>query len=282
MNTKKLKKDRLPSLSEINAFRKEIYDYFHKQGRDLPWRKTRNPYHILVSEIMLQQTQVDRVIEKYREFIKAFPDFASLRRASLARILKAWQGLGYNRRALALKKIAATVMLEYHGRLPSSVDALSSLPGIGHATASSICAFGFNMPTVFIETNIRAVFIHHFFRSRRIIGDAEFVDLIEKALDRKNPRKWYSALMDYGAMLKKKYPHLSKKSAHYNRQSPFHGSKRQLRGMILRLLLKHPEMALTELTTELCRSDEPVIGNILGELTREGLVTRKRDRYAIA
>src|SRR5574337_224310 len=151
---------------EIRKFQKTIYCYYRKYGRTFPWRITHNPYHILISEIMLQQTQVQRVMGKYEPFINAFPDFSSLARAQLRMIMRQWQGLGYNRRAIALKQIAQRVMEEFHGELPSSVETLMTFPGIGRATASAISAFAFHIPAVFIETNIRRVFIHVFFHDR--------------------------------------------------------------------------------------------------------------------
>ena len=148
----------------IRTFQRLIYRFYREHGRTFPWRRTRNPYHILVSEIMLQQTQTERVEEKYEQFLTHFPDFPSLAEAPLREILRVWRGLGYNRRAIALKNIASAVITEFHGNLPSCPEALISLPGIGRATACAICAFAFNKPVVFLETNIRRVFIHHFFQ----------------------------------------------------------------------------------------------------------------------
>ena len=270
------------SADTLRAFREEIYGHFTRYGRDFPWRKTRNPYHILVSEIMLQQTQVDRVVKKYKEFINAFPDFSSLHKASLARVFAVWQGLGYNRRALALKRIAEAVIDEYGGRLPDTVEKLSKLPGIGSATASSIRVFAFNLPAVFIETNIRTVFIHRFFQTRGKIDDSEITALVEKTLDKKEPRAWYSALMDYGAMLKKTHPNPSRKSAHYKTQSPFQGSRRQLRGAILRWLLKNPGCGQRQLVKELNSNDDRLLGEIIKELQKEGLIVEKKRTFAIA
>jgi A/G-specific adenine glycosylase len=270
------------SAGALRAFREEIYGHFTRYGRDFPWRKTRDPYCILVSEIMLQQTSVDRVVKKYAEFIAAFPDFHSLHKASLALVFGVWQGLGYNRRALALKRIAETVVDEYGGRLPDSVEKLSQLPGIGRATASSIRVFAFNLPAVFIETNIRTVYIHRFFQTRSKIDDSEIAALVEKTLDKKNPRKWYSALMDYGAMLKKIHPNPSRKSAHYKTQSPFEGSKRQIRGAILRHLLNNPGCGLRQLTKEMKNNDGRLVREILKELQKDGLIVDKRGRFLIA
>jgi A/G-specific adenine glycosylase len=270
----------LPSIA-IESFRKEIYRYFETSGRLLPWRKTRDPYKILISEIMLQQTQVERVVEKYKTFIKAFPDFHSLNRASLAKVYSLWQGLGYNRRALALKRIAQTVVDEYGAQLPDTVEKLSSLPGIGAATAASICAFAFNKPMVFVETNIRTVFIHRFFRQRRSVDDSEIVTLAEKVMDKNNPRKWYSALMDYGTMLKKKYPGLSRKSAQYKKQGPFQGSRRQLRGKILKILIEHPRQTEISVLKTLGSGNKEAMHAIIGELIREGFIKRDQRKLSI-
>ncbi|MBD3271614.1 MAG: A/G-specific adenine glycosylase, partial [Elusimicrobia bacterium] len=188
---------------QITRFRKKIYEYYRRHGRDLPWRKTRNPYHIWISEIMLQQTQVDRVKDKYLQFISIFPGFKTLAQAPLQKILLVWQGMGYNRRALYLRQTAAKIMHEHGGRFPSDIHAIMNLPGIGKHTASSISAFAFNKPVVFIETNIRSVFIHEFFPKKHSVPDRMLMPLIAQTLDHKNPAQWYNALMDYGVYLKK-------------------------------------------------------------------------------
>jgi A/G-specific adenine glycosylase len=241
---------------------------------------TSNPYRILVSEIMLQQTQVERVSTKYKEFIKRFPSFKSLERSSLRDILEVWQGMGYNRRAVALKRIAETVISDFRGRLPSAEDELIKLPGIGKYTASAILAFAFNKPTAFIETNIRRVFIHFFFQRRALVRDSEILPLIEKTLDRSNPREWYYALMDFGVMLKRKTENPNKRSAHYRKQSPFQGSNRQVRGMILRLLLRKPDITESEIICEL-RSDPEKIKENLSVLQNEGFVWKKGKRFNV-
>jgi A/G-specific adenine glycosylase len=177
------------------------------------WRHSDDPYRILVSEIMLQQTQVERVAVKYPTFIAAFPDAATLARAPQSAVIAAWQGMGYNRRAIALKKCAEKITDEYGGTVPRDPDVLATFPGIGPATASSICAFAFNLPVVFIETNIRRVFIHSFFPDKEIVTDQEILPLVERALDREQPRVWYWALMDLGTELKKQMPNPNRKSA---------------------------------------------------------------------
>ncbi len=187
---------------------------------------------------MLQQTQTDRVVEKYRAFIKTFPTVQSLAEAPLLKVLRLWQGLGYNRRARALKASAERIVAKFHGRVPSDPMALATLPGIGPYTAAAIAAFAFNRASVVIETNIRSVFIHHFFPSARKVSDKKILPLVTLTLDASNPVKWYSALMDYGAHLKRTHPNPSRRSKHHTRQPKFSGSNRQLRGNIITLLLK--------------------------------------------
>ena len=242
---------------------------------------TYDPYCILVSEIMLQQTQVQRIMGKYEQFTKVFPDFPSLARAPTCNVLREWQGLGYNRRAMALKRIAQRVMKEFHGNLPASVETLTTFPGIGRATASAIAAFAFHEPTVFIETNIRRVFIHCFFRDKHNIRDSEIIPLVEKTLDTSNPREWYYALMDYGVMLKQQYENPNRRSAHYQRQSPFQGSNRQVRGMLIKILTRQSCVSEREIMEKLQISSDTLKNN-LDQLLKEGFVKRERGRYTIA
>ncbi|MBU1125924.1 MAG: A/G-specific adenine glycosylase [Candidatus Omnitrophica bacterium] len=253
------------------AFQKIVYDYFHLYGRDLPWRKAKNPYHVVVSEIMLQQTQVRRVLQKYPLFVRRFPTIESLARASLKSILKVWQGMGYNRRALLLKRFAQRIVSEYKGKIPSCQEVLETLPGIGKATAASICAFAFNQPVVFLETNIRSVYIYHYFRGKDQVRDQELLPFVAETLDYKNPRKWYNALMDYGVFLKQKSDNPGRCSLHYRRQSQFEGSSRQIRGRILTLLLKTPGKTGRQISATLGVPAEKA-QVILTALLKEGLV----------
>ena len=172
-------------------FKKEIWKYYKAHKREMPWRNTTNPYYIVVSEIMLQQTQVSRVISKYTSFIKKFPTWKKLAEAQLKDVLLEWQGLGYNRRGKALHSIAQKVVQEYKSALPHELHILTTFSSIGLNTAGSICAFAFNTPTVFIETNIRTVFIHFFFKDKERIDDKDILKLVEKTLDTENPREWY-------------------------------------------------------------------------------------------
>ena len=221
---------------------------------------------------MLQQTQTNRVSVKFGNFIRKFPDFQTLSEATLEEVLKEWQGLGYNRRAIALKKIAEIVIKSHNGNLPKSIEELKSFPQIGHNTASSILTFAFNQPTIFIETNIRTVFIYFFFHSKININDKEITPLIEKTFDKINPRKWCYALMDYGVMLKKKFPKLNKKSAHYRKQSPFKGSARQIRGKILKILVEKKSVSKLELKNNFKHINGDLINKILQQLEKEGFI----------
>lgn len=268
------------STEDIRTFRKVVYEYYENHRRELPWRKTYDPYCIIVSEVMLQQTQVARVIGKYTQFVRAFPDIQTLADAPLRDILMMWQGLGYNRRALALKKIAETLMISHKGKIPSDVKVLKALPGIGNATAHAVCAFAFEKPVVFIETNIRTVFIHHFFKSQKAVRDAEILPFVAETLDASNPRLWYYALMDYGVALKKAYVNPGRNSASYRKQGPFIGSNRQVRGRILQALIKQPRVS-EECLIKQIHSNADAIRNNLKQLVREGLVTRKGDCFSI-
>jgi A/G-specific adenine glycosylase len=268
------------SPSQVRSFRRKILAHYEKHGRDLPWRKRVTPYRVLVSEIMLQQTQVDRVIEKFREFLAAFPDFASLAAAPLPKLLKLWSGMGYNRRALALKKLAQKVVEEHRGRLPSEPEGLLTLPGIGPYTAGAIAAFAFNKPVVFLDTNVRRVFIHEFFGDREGVHDDELRPLIERTLDRGNSCRWYNALMDYGTLLKQEHGNPNRRSAHYSRQSPFENSNRQVRGAILKALVQGRPLTGAVIIRKTGLDADRVRKN-LEALSREGFLAKREGRYRI-
>jgi len=280
-----------------------VYAHYKNHGRSFPWRRTTNPYRILVSEIMLQQTQTDRVVPKYKEFIKTFPSFQTLAKAPLRDVLQVWQGLGYNRRAKMLKCTAEIVVKEYKGTLPKGEEELVKLPGIGKYTAGAIVVFAFNKPAVFIETNIRSVFIHFFFgnmtkvspvrskspkatvdvQARRIsngVKDSELLPLIEKTLDRKNPREWYAALMDYGAMLKKEHLNPSQRSAHYTKQSKFEGSDRQIRGRIIKALVEKKKLTREQIIKEVNKESKRVRDQ-LKKLKQEGFIIKQEKFFRL-
>lgn len=273
-----------------------IWAFYRQSGRhDLPWRKTTDPYKIAVSEVMLQQTQVGRVIEKYKEFLKAFPTARSLANAPLQQVLLLWSGLGYNRRARFLQKMAQTVTLEYVGVFPKDFDTLLKLPGIGQYTAGAISAFAYNKPVPIIETNIRTVYLHHFFfaapKSLKktkaggelvddTISDKELLPLITETLDHKNPREWYWALMDYGSYLKSTGVRIHRNSKQYVKQSTFKGSLREVRGGVLRILTKQSVTGMQlqkTLSFEKERIDQAVMS-----LMQEGVISRKGNKLGIS
>lgn len=276
------------------AFRKLVWHHYRTHGRHtLPWRppslKLRkdgflDSYRILVSEVMLQQTQVDRVVPKYQSFLKKFPTFKALADTSLQSVLVEWKGLGYNRRALGLKRTAEAVVHNHGGKLPRDYASLLALPGIGPYTAHAVRAFVWNEPDIFVETNIRTVYIHHFFskatrrQGNNKISDAELVPLVEKTLDTKNPREWYYALMDYGAHLKKTVGNVSRKSASYAKQSTFKGSHRELRAQVLHAIAEKRSTTVHNIATTIKRSETDV-EQVVCELKRDGFI--KENKHSV-
>lgn len=258
---------------EIKKFQKKVWDYYTKEGRhDLPWRKTMNPYRILVSEVMLQQTQVDRVVPKYKAFLKLFPTIEALAGAPLSEVLLGWSGLGYNRRALYLKRAALAVVSEHGGKFPKEAAVLEDLPGVGPYTARAVMAFAYNASDVFIETNIRRVFIHEFFPKSKKVTDAKLLPIIERTLDHARPREWYWALMDYGAHIKTEVTNPNRHSAGYTKQSKFEGSVRQLRGAILRECSTGGIFSRKKLLSSYAAKDRLRAERALAGLIKDGLL----------
>lgn len=265
----------------ITDFRKTIWDYYWQHGRSFEWRHAEDPYCIFISEVMLQQTQTARVIQKYKSFLHRFATVESLASASLKDVLQEWQGLGYNRRGMYLYQAAQEIVAAHAGIVPDDPLILVNLPGIGPNTAASICAFAYNKPTLFIETNIRTVFIYFFFAGKEKVHDKEILPFLELALDTESPREWYYALMDYGVMLKKMLPNPSRKSAHHTKQSKFEGSDRQIRGMILKKLTHLSEpIDEEELFVFLDKEIERVRG-IIGDMVKERLVRCEKKKVSI-
>lgn len=266
----------------VSEFQKKVWEYYRKHKRSMPWRTNPHPYYVFVSEIMLQQTQVDRVMKMFPKFIRAFPSLRALARGTRAQVLLAWQGLGYNRRALYAHKTAQILVKKYKGIIPADTTLLETLPGIGKNTAASICAFAFDKPVVFIETNIRTVFLFHFFRSKKNVSDDEILKLVKKTLPLKNIREWYWALMDYGSYIKKEYGNQNKRSKQYNKQTPFEGSRRQLRGKIIQLLLNNGSCDIQTISQSIGKKIEET-ELICSQLMTEGIIcyNRKKKKYGI-
>lgn len=259
-----------------SAFQKKIWDYYKAYGRhDLAWRKTKDPYKILVSEIMLQQTQVSRVIPKYEAFLKAFPTLNDLAKASQSEALSLWQGLGYNRRGLNLWRSAQVIQNDLGGVFPSTSEALDALPGIGPYTACAVVTFWKNKPLVFIETNIRTVYLVSFFDSiKGNVKDSEILEYVSKTVDKENPREWYYALMDYGVMLKVTQKEKNTKSAHYRKQKPFKGSQREIRSGVLKILLQKKGITFSDLEKRIPFSKEKI--RLVAEaLAKEGFIKKE-------
>ena len=277
--------------AEVKRFQKTILDWHKKYGRhSLPWRKTRDPYKILVSELMLQQTQVLRVIPKYKSFLRKFPTARALAKASVLSILKEWQGLGYNRRALFLKRTADAVVKKYKGIFPKNVSELESLPGIGAYTARAVSVFAWNKPEAFIETNIRRIFIHFFFSAaRKKISDSDIMPYVEASLLRKNPRLWYSALMDYGSEALKHIKNPNRKSRHHMKQSKFEGSSRYARSKLLQYLLYKERATFGDIRNffsdaeklEAYHSKE-AIQKLLDEMAEEGFLYCRDGKWMVS
>ncbi len=260
-------------------FRRIVWKHYRTHGRhDLPWRTTRDPYRILVSEVMLQQTQVERVKPYYKIWLKRFPTVKKLADAPLGEVLKVWQGLGYNRRAKMLHEAARAIVRT--GVFPKTATDLERLPGIGPYTARAIMAFAHNADEVFIETNIRSAVIHHFFPKKRAVHDREVLAILENVHPKGKSREWYAALMDYGAHLKRSGVRLNGKSKGYTKQKTFSGSDRQARGAILRELAKG-NTTKTRLTRLLGDDRTIQLTTQLQKLLQEGMITRTGTRYQL-
>jgi A/G-specific adenine glycosylase len=258
-----------------------VWAHYETAGRHtLPWRQTTDPYRILVSEVMLQQTQVDRVIPKYEAFLQSFPTITALAAAPLAMVLGAWQGLGYNRRAKMLHACAQAVVREYAGHIPATEAELRALPGIGPYTARAVLAFAFATALPLIETNVRTVFIHHFFPDATDVTDTELWPYIERTLDSARPREWYYALMDYGSHLKRSVGNNITKSKHYTKQSTFRGSDRQIRGAIIRLLTTEGKVSRLGLLKKLTFDAQRIDAQLL-RLEREGMIEKDKRQYRL-
>jgi A/G-specific adenine glycosylase len=268
------------------AFQAEVRQHYQNNRRDLPWRRTYDPYAILVSEIMLQQTQVARVLEKYRLFLAQFPTAAALARAEVREVLAAWSGLGYNRRALALHRAAGIIADEHGGRVPESAAELRRLPGVGAATAAAVCAFAFGRAEPFIETNIRSGFIHFFFQDLDGVADSDILPLVEMTMDRDDPREWFYALMDYGVWVKRTYGNPSRRSKHHTVQSPFAGSRREMRAQVLQALLSIAPGAGDPAAVRALLPGPPRdpadVRSVLEDLAREGFLQKDGDSYRVA
>lgn len=266
-----------PNKQDIDNFRALIYSCYSNFGRKFPWRETQDPYRILISEMMLQQTQTDRVLPKYIQFLETYPDIKALAEADISEVITLWKGLGYNRRALALVRIAETVVEKWDGQIPEDEKLLRSLYMVGPATAAAIRAFSFKKPSLYLETNIRRVLLYFFFYGAEDVKDAQLYDLLELIMDEKDPKQWYYALMDYGVFLKKVIPNPNRRSAHYTRQAQFKNSNREIRGKLLDLLISKGDVQFEDINAEVNYTEERLL-NCLNSLINEGFISVYQSR----
>jgi A/G-specific adenine glycosylase len=275
----------------VSEFRSLIFGAYEKDKRSFPWRENTEPWGILVSELMLQQTQAERVVPYWNRWMDKWPCPEALNAASLGEVLREWSGLGYNRRGKYLKECAGVIVRDMNGIVPCTPDDLAKLPGIGPYTAGAVACFAYNFPSVFIETNIRSVMLHFFFPGKEAVTDREIMPIIKKTLDTGNPGKWYWALMDYGAALKKISPNPGRRSARYNRQSAFSGSFRQIRGSLIRVLISGESPAAEELLRRVkfdlgaelnVQVKEDDFYRALETLCKESLVAEEGGKYRIS
>lgn len=262
----------------------KVWEEGGRRYRDLPWRGIDDPYAVLLSEIMLQQTQVARVEKYWQRFLSLFPTLDALASAETSLVLEMWQGLGYNRRALALKRTAEICSAEHGGMLPETLDGLLALPGIGKATAGGVMAFAYQKPAVYLETNVRTVFIHELFPDAEKVSDKQIEIPVQRTCSVDDPRGWYYALLDYGNYLKATLPNPSRRSAHHAKQSKFEGSRRQKRAELVRFVLAQREASFDDLLAALTlfekgqgreAPDAALVRSIADDLAQEGFFARK-------
>lgn len=264
---------------QLPEFRAQLWDYYAKHRRDFPWRQTHDPYRVLLSEIMLQQTQVERVVGYYEKFLARWPTVQDLATAETTELLAAWQGLGYNRRALYLRSAAQAIVTNHRSIVPLTTQELTTLPGVGPNTAGAVLAYAFNQPVIFIETNIRKTFIHFFFADQKKVNDDAIRELVKRTIDQQNPREWYWAVVDYGHHLGRKRIVRNERSQHYTKQSKFEGSNRQLRAALLKQLLGQPQ-SLAQLVRQ-TGADPKLVNKNIESLVSEGFLQKIGRKLAI-
>lgn len=259
---------------KILELQRAVYTHHRAFGRhDLPWRIKQTPYRVFVSELMLQQTQVERVIPKFNAFMRRFPNFKKLGGATVGEVYALWAGLGYNRRAKFLRDSARIIAEVYGGKVPPVKEELRQLPGVGPYTAGAILSFSYGDPEPFVETNIRTAVMHHVFNRKKKVDDKEILGVLNlsKPPVGTEAKKWYAGMMDYGAYLKKTGVRTNRKSAHYTKQKAFKGSLREVRGALLKVLStsSKSEAQLFKLEFPNARVREALLG-----LKKDGLIEK--------
>ncbi|MEA2070366.1 MAG: Fe-S cluster assembly protein HesB [Asgard group archaeon] len=262
------------SPEKIKQFQEKIFSWWKENKRELPWRKTKNPYHIMIAEVMLQQTQVSRVIDKYKEFLEEFPTLSELANASTAHVLKVWSGLGYNRRALWL--LEAAKKIKEKETFPTTIKELRNLKGIGSYTSRSILIFAFNQSIVTIDTNIRRILIAEGFADEDM-SEKELLIIAKDLLPRGRSRDWHNALMDYGSLVKTSANTGVKPSSN---QKKYQGSDREYRGKIVKYLTQKSSLTKKELLKN-CKIPKNKIDVVLASLIKDGLIHKKNQKYML-
>jgi A/G-specific adenine glycosylase len=281
-------------------FQKQILDWYQKNQRDLPWRKTRDPYRIFISEVMSQQTQLSRVIPKYEAWIEKFPTIQSLARAKVSDVLHYWSGLGYNKRALNLKKTAEIITEKYDGGFPQSEKELLSLPGIGQYTARAVLCFAFDQQIAVVDTNVRKVILTQILNSEnpkdsknqdftladrntiseKKVDDKTIQEIATQLLPAGHAYEWNQALMDYAANV------LKKEKIPIPKQSKFQGSRRYYRGQILKVLLQKKKVAVTDIgfliKKDFTENEKEWLQKLLDELVTDGFIIYKNNTILLA
>jgi A/G-specific adenine glycosylase len=259
----------------VQRFQKKVFSFYQQNKRELPWRNTEDPYKILVSELMLQQTQVSRVVSYYERWIARWPTLGALASASRTEVLKAWMGLGYNTRAVHLHKAAQKIVAEYDGDVVAAMKQYQEIPGVGRYTAQAVQIFSTNADLVTVDTNIRRIFIAEFHLSENL-STKELWGYAKQCLPLGRSREWHNALMDYGALHQ-----TAKKTGirSVSQQSEFEGSDRQIRAAVLRLLLSGPSSF--ETVHRALGGDRMKLRKILGKLVDEELLVLQNKMYQV-
>jgi A/G-specific adenine glycosylase len=263
------------SKKDIQRFQQKILEFYQKNKRDLPWRKTTDPYHILVSEFMLQQTQVSRVVEYYNKWMESWPTVNNLASEEYKNVLQSWMGLGYNRRAMYLHNTAKIIVKDFDSDVLNAVNHYENLPGIGLYTSKAIQIFAANADIATVDTNIRRILISEFDLNENI-SENDLFSLAQLCLPHGKSRDWHNALMDYGAMyLTSRKSGIKPKT----QQSRFKGSDRQIRGQILRLLLKE-DHSFYELHHQIQVNDTRLTG-ILDKMIHEKTISKTNEKFHV-
>lgn len=262
------------SETRIRKFHEKIFTWWKKNKRSLPWRETTNPYYIMISEIMLQQTQVNRSIEKYLEFIDKYPTIKDLAEASVSSVLKSWSGLGYNRRALWLHEAANQIVKLKD--FPETPEELQKLKGIGPYTSRSILIFAFNYDIATVDTNIRRILIAENF-AKEETKEKELFIIAQKLLPKGKARDWHNALMDFGSLVLTSAKTGIKPKTTTSRNSK---ENRRFRGIIVKYLTRNSK-ALKERMIKNCNIPTEKIDDILEGLLADGLIIKIRKYYAL-